>query len=33
MLPGLGTDFNTTTTGAPGPVSPFGTANTCTNPN
>jgi hypothetical protein len=33
MLPGRGEDFNSTTTGAPGPVSPFGTAATCTNPN
>jgi hypothetical protein len=33
LLPGLGADFNSTTNGAPGPVSPFGTANSCNNPN
>jgi hypothetical protein len=33
MLPGLGTDFSLSTRGVPGPVSPFGIAGTCTNPN
>jgi hypothetical protein len=33
MLPGASTDFNSTNTSPPGPVSPFGTANSCLNPN
>jgi hypothetical protein len=32
MVPGIATDFNTTNTSPPGPVSPFGTANACNNP-
>lgn len=32
-LPGLATDFTTETTEPPGPVSPYGEANTCINPN
>ena len=31
-LPGTATDFNDTNKAPPGPVSPFGTANACTNP-
>lgn len=32
MLAGLSTDFNVVTNAPPGPVSPFGTANSCNNP-
>jgi hypothetical protein len=33
VLTGLSTDFNDATKAPPGPVSPFGTANICSNPN
>jgi hypothetical protein len=32
-LPGLAADFNTQTIAPPGPTSPYGTANACSNPN
>ena len=33
VLQGAATDYNTCTTGPPGPTSPYGTATTCANPN
>jgi hypothetical protein len=33
MLPGIATDFNSINKGPPGPVSPFGQATSCSNPN
>lgn len=33
VLPGEAQDFNSSTTAPPGPTSPFGTANSCLNPN
>jgi hypothetical protein len=32
-VPGISTDFNSTTNSPPGPISPFGVANSCINPN
>ncbi len=32
LVPGLASDFNDSTNAPPGPVSPFGTANSCANP-
>ena len=33
LVPGISTDFNSLTKGPPGPVSPFGQATSCSNPN
>jgi Bacterial Ig-like domain (group 1) len=33
VLPGASADYNSATVQPPGPVSPYGTANSCTNPN
>jgi hypothetical protein len=33
VLSGLATDFNDATKAPPGPTSPFGTSNSCNNPN